>query len=277
MFTPVHRRLLAVFGVSILCAYLLGLVIPVMSAPILAAPLPQFTPFPTPTPRPDGRVIHIVEANDSWWRIAAIYNIDLNALLELNKASRDTILVQGEEVLLGLAGPAEVVPTAGPTATPQPARPTSSPQPGFGTLCVIVYDDLNGDSLRQENEQSIPGGAISVTDRRGSISLTETTASGLDPHCFEELPEGDYNVSVAVPDGFNPTTSLNTALAVEPGEETFLNFGAQVSSEALAGAPAPSGSGKSPLLGVLGGLILLCGLAPGIYASRFGKSKKVGE
>jgi hypothetical protein len=214
---------------------------------------------------------------DSWWRIAAIYNLKLNDLYELNNASQDTPVLEGQEILLGLAGPEEVVPTAGPTATPQPSRPTGSPQPGSGTLCVIVYEDLNGDSLRQETEPSIPGGAISVSNRRGSISLQEPTASGLDPHCFEELPEGDYNISVAVPEGYNPTTTLNYGLTVEPGAETYLDFGAQLSSDALASAPTPSGSGKSPLLGILGGLILLSGVALGIFATRFGKTKKTAE
>ncbi len=69
------------------------------SLPALAAPQAQFTPFPTPTPGTDGRIIYIVQANDSWWRIAAIYAINLNDLLRLNDATSETLLLEGEDVL----------------------------------------------------------------------------------------------------------------------------------------------------------------------------------
>lgn len=241
----------------------------------------QFTPFPTPTPGADGRIIYLVQPNDTLWRISAITGVSTDQLRSLNHLQND-ILVPGQELLLGLAGPAEITPTAGPTSTPRPSRPTSSPQPGSGTLCVLVFNDLNGDSLRQEEEPSIADGAVSVTDRLGKISLTHNTIAGSEPYCFEEVPEGEYNISVAVPDGYNPTTALNYALAVEPGMETFLDFGAQLSSEALAEAPAPTGGGKSPLLGLLGGLLLLGGLGLGVYAGWMGrlqskKSEKLGD
>ncbi len=247
-----------------------------LDAPVLAAPALQFTPFPTPTPGPDGRIVYIVEKNDSWWRIAAIYNIDLNHLLEINDATRETILAEGEEVILGFGGPAEVIPTLGPSPTPAPVLPTPTPRPGAGSLCVIVYDDVNGDSLRQEEEQSIPNGAISVTDRAGKISLSENTGSGLEPKCFEDLPEGEYNVSVAVPEGYNPTTVLNYALLVEPGQETYLDFGAQRSSQAQAEAPAPSRSGNSLMLGILGAILVLGGIGVGIYATLLTRSRNRG-
>lgn len=244
--------------------------------PSLAAPVAQFTPFPTPTPGPDGRILYIVQANDSWWRIAAIYNIDLNQLLELNDATRETILAEGEEVILGFGGPAEVTPTLGPTATTGPQLPTSTPRPGAGTLCVIVYNDVNGDSLRQEEEGSIQGAAISVTDRLGKVSLPHTTEGGTEPFCFEDLAEGEYNVSVAVPEGYNPTTVLNYALMVEPGAETFLDFGAQLSSEVAADAPAPTGQGNSTLFGILGIILLLGGVGVGVYAALLTRSRSTG-
>ncbi len=266
MSRPITKRILisTVFMILIL----LGL-----NARALAAPQLQFTPFPTPTPRPDGRIIYIVQPGDSWWRIAAIYNLDLNELLALNNATSETIPIPGQEILLGLGGPAEVTQTPGPTATPPSQLPTVSAQPGSGTLCVLVYDDSNGDSLRQEDEISIPGGAISVNDRSGEVSLTKTTEAGLDPYCFEDLPEGDYNITVAVPDGYNPTTVMNYALKLESGSETYLDFGAQANTETLAQAPTSQGTGRSSLLGILGALLLLGGVALGIFAGRLTRRK----
>ena len=260
-------------GFGLVC---IALIVLTTRLPAIAAPEAQFTPFPTPTPGPDGRIVYIVQANDSWWRIAAIYAIDLNELLRLNDATSETVLLEGEEVILGFGGPAEITPTFGPTPTPTPRLPTPSPQPGSGTLCIILYNDANGDSLRQEEEASIPDGAISISDPTGEITITETTTSGLDPLCFEELPQGEYNISVAVPDGDNPTTVLNYTLILDPGTETYLDFGAQVGSTAADDLATPGGSSRSLLLGVAGGLLLLGGVGLGVYATLIGRSKTRG-
>ncbi len=248
------------------------------SLPALAAPQAQFTPFPTPTPGTDGRIIYIVQANDSWWRIAAIYAINLNDLLRLNDATSETLLLEGEEVLLGFGGPAEITPTAGPRRTPAPSLPTPTPQPGAGTLCVLLYNDINGDSIRQEEEPSIPDGAISVSDQSDEVSLTETTLSGMEPFCFEELMQGEYTISVAVPDGYNPTTVLNYILVLDPGTETYIDFGAQISSAAV-NDPSSPGGGRTLLLGIAGGVLLLGGIGLGVYAALMGRtrSRNLGE
>lgn len=266
---PLGRRLAIGMVVIAIAMLLFGLALPV-----LAAPPAQFTPFPTPTPGPDGRIVYIVQENDSWWRIAAIFNINLDQLLDVNGATRDTVLVAGSEILLGFGGPAEVTPTVGPSPTPGPRLPTPTPQPGSGTLCVLVYLDRNGDSIRQEDEAAIKDGAISISDRAGKVSRTESTQPGLDPVCFADLPEGDYSVSVAVPDGYNPTTLLSFELKVDPGAETYLDFGAQPSSQTQAEAAAPARSGQSLMLGVVGGLLLLAGTGLGILAALLNRSKR---
>ena len=265
------QRPLVGLGLVGLIGLLLGLTLPV-----LAAPQAQFTPFPTPTPGLDGRIIYIVQQNDSWWLIAARFNLKPEQLYELNDATSETILNVGKEILLGFSGPAEITPTAGPSPTSAPLFPTPTPGPGSGTLCVLVYNDSNGDSLRQETETSIPEGAISVTDRAGKVSLTQTTSSVSDPYCFEDLPEGEYNVSVAVPDGYNPTTVLNYALLVDPGSETYLDFGAQPSSAALAEEPDTPGNSRSLLFGIVGALLLLAGIGLGVYAGWMGRAKNRG-
>jgi hypothetical protein len=254
---------------------LVGMILVLLTSiwPAAAAPPAQFTPFPTPTPGTDGRILYIVEANDSWWRIAAIYAIDLNELLRLNDATSETILLEGEEVLLGFGGPAEVIPTPGPSPTPTSSRPTPTPLPGSGTLCVILYNDINGDSIRQEEEPSIPEGAISVSDQSGEVNLTEPTVGGLEAFCFEDLMQGEYTISVAIPDGYNATTVLNYILMIDPGTETYLDFGAQVSSIAVDDPSSPGGSNRSLLLGIAGGLLLLGGVGLGVYAALIGRAR----
>ena len=262
------QRILLAVGVAILVLGVLS-----ARAPVSAAPVPQLTSFPTPTPGTDGRIIYIVKEGDTLWRVSAITGVPLDQLRELNDLGTEEAIVPGQELLLGHGGPIEVTPTPGPSATPEPLEPTPSPQPGSGTLCVLVFDDRNGDSLRQEEEPSIPGGRISVSDRTGEVSFTEDTVEGLEPQCWEELPEGEYNITVAIPDGYNPTTVLNYSLRLEPGSETQIDFGAQMGSERIAEAESPAGSSRSPMLGIIGVLFLLGGIGLGIFAGRSGGRK----
>ena len=114
-----------------------------------AAPAGQ-VPIYTPTPLPDGRIIYIVRANDTLLSISLISGVSVEELRELNNLSGDTIF-EGQELLLGLAGPPEVTPTQGPTPTDTPLLPTPSPKPGLGTLCILLFNDQNGDSIQQNN------------------------------------------------------------------------------------------------------------------------------
>ncbi len=252
---PLHLTL------SLLIIFLLAR----LGSPTLAAPSLQMTPFPTPTPGPDGRIVYIVQPGDTLLRISLISGVSVEELRGLNNLVGDNIVV-GQPLLLGLGGPSLPSPSPGPSPTPTPLLPTPSPKPGLGNLCVILYNDRNGDSLRQEEEPSILGGAISVNNRSGSVSLTVQTESGLEPHCFTDLPEDTYTVSVAVPEGYNPTTVTNYTLRLLAGDETYIDFGAQPNSETAAESPAPAGGGRSPLLGLLGGLLLVAGIGLAIYA-----------
>jgi LysM repeat protein len=236
-----------------------------LSVPALAAPALQMTPFPTPTPGSDGRIIYIVKSGDTLLRISLISGVSVEELRGLNNLTSDNIF-EGQELLLGLGGPSQTTPTPGPSPTPTQELPTPSPQPGFANLCIILYNDLNGDSIRQEEEPSIPGGAISVNNRAGDVSLTTDTEDGLEHHCFEEVPEGEYTLTVAIPEGYNPTTESNYTLVLIAGDETFIDFGAQANSLTLIEAPTPTGSGRSPLLGIVGGIILFIGLGLAVFA-----------
>jgi hypothetical protein len=284
MNAPSHKTLIAGIPLLVLTLLSFGLRLPAMAAPPM-----QLTPFPTPTPGPDGRIIYVVQPGDTLTRIALIAGVREEELRALNDIAGDTIF-EGQELLLGLGGPSESSPTPGPSPTPTSAVPTPSPKPGSGNLCVLLYHDRNGDAIRQEEEPYIPGGAINVSNRSGTVSETADTAGGSDEDCnwdpfvghdpakgfvaFKELPEGEYTVSVAIPEGYNPTTETSYALTLKAGEETYLNFGAQPNSQNEAETPVvATEGGRSPLLGLLGGLFLLLSLGLGLYASRLVRGK----
>lgn len=248
------------------------------SGRVNAAPPAQMTPFPTPTPGSDGRIIYEIQPGDTLWRISAITGVSIPDLRDMNNLDPEDVVIPGQELFLGLGGPAGQEPTPMTQTSPTPSEPSPTPPPGVGTLCVILFEDENGDSMRQEEEGSLPEGAINISNRDGTVSITEDTPPhNPDPEaddyvCSQELEEGEYNVSVAVPEGYNPTTSLNTAVTLEAGDTTYLTFGAQASSEvASEDPPLVEDSGNSPILGILGITMLLAGVGLGIYAVWFRK------
>lgn len=248
----------------------------ILLIPVQAAPAPQLTSFSTPTPGSDGRIVYIVQEGDTLWRIAAVAGLQVPDLRDLNNLGPEEIVYPGQQLFLGLGGPAEEEPTSPPLQTAVPEEPTPTPQPGWGTLCVLLFNDENGDSMRQEEEVSLPGGAINISNRAGSVSITEDTpAHNPDPleddyFCTEELEEGEYNVSVAIPEGYNPTTVLNAGITLEPGDTTYLNFGAQASSDVQEeNAPLVEEAGRSPILALLGITMLAAGVGLGVYSIWF--------
>jgi len=270
------RRILVVMFLLVL---MVG--ISTQSTPTMAKPLAQLTVFPTPTPGPDGKIIYIVQQSDTLWRISAITNVSIDTIRELNNLGVNDTIIPGDRLLLGYAGPSSGAPTAGPLPTQAAVTPSPTAPPGWGILCVLLYNDINGDSMRQEIEASIPGGEISVSNRLGTISLTAETPSGgiattiVDPTpqesgytCFDQLLQGEYLISVAAPEGYNRTTVLNKTLRLEAGQTTQLAFGAQANSELQAEtALIPDSPSKSPLMGIIGGVLLAAGIGLGIYAT----------
>jgi hypothetical protein len=248
---------------------LFGLMVPAQASPSAQVQ------FPSPTPGADGRIIYIVQAGDSCFRIEALYGITVDQLRGLNpQLDENCTLVVGEELMLGIGGPAAQSPTPGPSPTPVPPTITPTLPAGTTEICILLYDDLNGDALRQETELGVAGGAVSVSNTAGTFSETKTTISEIDPDllepvptCFTDVPAGEYNISLAVPPNYNPTVELTYKLAIKAGNIASVSFGAQSQTETgIEPPPEEGGSSPSPIFGILGGLLLLGGLGLGWYA-----------
>ena len=181
----------------------------------------------TPTPDVDGNIFYIIKDNDSCMSISLTMGIDLPTLRQLNNLDEQCTLIVGTRLLLGRYE--TPTPTPGPSPTPTPITPTPTPYNGYGQVCVYLFEDENGDGIVGEFEAGVTGGAVSITKRNGSDNFTGLT-TGNDLLCFPEVPEGDYNISVAPPTDFNPTTNMNYALTVKAGDNSQINFGAQKSS-----------------------------------------------
>ncbi|MBI5950745.1 MAG: LysM peptidoglycan-binding domain-containing protein [Chloroflexi bacterium] len=235
--------------------------------------------IPTATPGADGRILYVVQPGDSCFRVAAIHSITVDQLRQLNsKLDENCTLIEGQELLIGIVS-TEGTPTAGPSPTPAP--PTASPTPFTGTteICVLLFNDINGDALRQETEPAVAGGAVSVTENNGEYSAAQNTEIPADPEtyqgiCFINVPEGSYNITMGIPDNYNPTVSLNYSLEVKAGDRAEVSFGIQskeVVADTTGGGQNPPEPKTSPIFGIIGGLLLLGGAGLGYFAWRSGK------
>jgi hypothetical protein len=231
---------------------------------------------PLPTAGVDGRMIYRVQPGDSCISISARFGVDYKTLLANNNLTVEdcAALSVGREILLGVVSG----PTSTPLPTQRPAEPTPTPSVTTGRICVILFEDTNGNALFEGSETAIAGGAISITDRLGTVSLTGVSRSELDsagdwvPTCFDGVPQGDYNVSMAIPEGYNATMNTNYPLVLHAGDDTILDFGAQYSS---LGQPLEDPAAqRSPLLAVLGAICILVGVSLAIWRGFIFISKR---
>jgi LysM repeat protein len=258
-------------------------------------PPPAATGFLTPTPGPDGNIVYIVQPGDTLWRIAAITGVSVETIRALNGLSSDIISV-GQRLIIGTGAPAATatptvdpnVPTADPnaTATSETTIPTATADAAAdetqvavvteaaatGTVCVLLWNDANGNGVRDAQEGYLPGGQLTVVDIATGAPVDSYTTDGVnEPHCFEDLPVGQYTISSAAPAGYNPTTNTSTPLEVTEGSTSALEFGAQPSA-AVADQPAtpPRDSNQALLTALLfaGGVVFLL-LAAGVAGFLF--------
>jgi len=244
-----------------------------------AGAAPNAQGFITATAGPDGRSLYTVVEGDSCLQVAFLHGITVPQLRQLNtRLDEDCTLTVGQQLVVGLIS--LNAPTAGPAPTLPPPTVTATPVSGTTEVCVLLFEDMNGDALRQETELGIDGGAVSLTNLNGSYSQTQNTSSAVDPDtlepihaCFVDVPGGEYNVSMAVPDEYNATMLLSYTLTVKAGDRASIAFGAQSKTVTVSQPADSQENSRSSILGIFGMLLLLGGAGLGYYAYRSGQPK----
>jgi hypothetical protein len=243
--------------------------------PAAASPAGQVA-YPSPTPGQDGRIIYIVKAGETCTQISLLYGVSIEYIRTTNLLDENCTLREGQRLMIGVGVAPGATATAAVATTAAQASPT--PTPGVGgtaQVCVLIYNDANGDALRQSSEGAIAGAAISLTSTDGKYSQTLTSvinpdATAYQGMCFADVPAGNYSVSAAAPDGYNPTINSTTSVDVIPGNSIYVDFGAQIKT--TADAPV-AGKGPSPILGVVGVALLLGGVGLAAYTWRLLRKK----
>jgi hypothetical protein len=240
--------------------FLFAVVVLLFAKPASAGTLSQAT-YSTPTPNSDGQIIYTVQEGETCTVIFLKTGVSIEEISTLNNLGADCEIYADQPLILGTVAPATATLEA-PVQTSTPSGPTPTPFEGTGEVCVVLFEDLDGNQMRAESELYLSGGVISVNNRAGTYSETGETVGG-DPTlvemlCFEDVPEGEYNLSMGIPDGYIATTSLNYALEVTPGDTVVIDFGAQPSSQFNTEDEADVSANRSPLLLAIG-LFLLAG------------------
>ena len=120
------------------------------------------TGISTATPQPDGRILYFVVEGDNCSGVAFKHGISVAQLRQFNtRLDENCVLTIGQKLIVGLAILNGATAGAAPTL-PSPTV-TATPVSGTTEVCVLLFNDMNGDSLRQETEFGIDGGAVSLT------------------------------------------------------------------------------------------------------------------
>lgn len=217
----------------------------------------------TPTPGADGRILYTVKENDTCISIALKNGISEQQLRELNNLqANDCMAIRpGQQLLIGVRQENTPTPTSAVPVTPSP-----TPIKGNGTICIYLFNDTNGNAMAETGEPPLAKGQVSITDPLSRVNLTGATLDTGEPTCFENIPEGDYNISVAIPEGYNPTTVMNYKLTLNAGDSATVDFGAQPSSRLITSAA--EGPRPSILMAVLGIFFIAVGVGLWVYVRR---------
>lgn len=240
---------------------------PLPPPPTPAAPL---APPATATLLPEGTILHTAAAGDTWLGIALVYGVDLVELRRLNAGMSEAngALALGQPVIVKAAAGESAGPAATPTLHVLPATGVVQPQRPVGdrgALCVLAFDDVNGDEVRQAegSERTLPDAEITLVAAGGGHSISYRT-DGNEPYCFQDLPADQlYLVRHTPPPGYVTTA----------GPWNLRVSGGQVYQVALAYTRTPASPPRSPAILSLGlrlggGIILLLAAVSGIYFVR---------
>jgi hypothetical protein len=143
----------------------------------------------------------------------------------------------------------------------------------MGRLCATIYEDANGNALREEGEAAIAGGNLTLIDAATGAPVQsyitqpgDAAEVGTPQHCFENVAPGIYTVAAAPPTGYNATTSPDARLEVQANASANIEFGAQLGSGGTSTPPVATVDSdqrlRTALFGAAGIMLIL--LAAGI-------------
>jgi LysM repeat protein len=221
----------------------------------------------TPTPRPDGAIVHTIVAGDTLFGLAITYGVDLQQIYDLNNLGPDSLLQLGQEIVISTTGESVATPTPQPAQeTPQPEAPATeepqatpggagsdgggglpaAPPAGKASVCVLAFNDSNSDLFRQadEGEMLLPNAEVTLLGRSGPID-TRTTDGISEPWCFDSVDPGNYVIQHSPPPGYTSTSGSQQSFILSDGQVLSLELPYVRDADASSGGETANPGGNA--------------------------------
>ncbi|MEX1071938.1 MAG: CAP domain-containing protein [Anaerolineales bacterium] len=141
--------------------------VPEAGSPAITTPQAVMIPVVRAEPRENGAIVHIVRQGQALWTIAAVYEIELEKLLQLNNLTTFSFIFPGDEIIVAPAGSVAPAQEEEPSPTleegPQPSEfatvvqtsaPTSQELAGVQTENDDPPSELVSISAQETEEQN---------------------------------------------------------------------------------------------------------------------------
>lgn len=194
---------------------------------------------PTALPRPNGALVHIVQAGDTVFGLSLKYGVPMDQIFQLNGLTKDSYLLIGQELIIAGGQPtapatSESTPTAEsvsvePTPTPTPLA-VAAANPAAALLCVRAFEDTNADGVYEDRDALIQGTVFNVSNAQGKPVVSYTSDGVSEPHCFTRLQPGNYTISIEPAADTTATSDRRWSVTLLPGSTVNVNFGSRLST-----------------------------------------------
>ncbi len=142
--------------------------VPEEGAPPVIAPQPVMIPVVRAEPRENGAIVHIVRQGQALWTIAAVYEVPLETILQLNNLTTFSFIFPGDEIIVAPEGsfpPVQEEPSPTPAEEAEPtAIATVAPTVAATSQVALVQaEDSEPDS------NAAPSSAQDIEEQNNTV------------------------------------------------------------------------------------------------------------
>jgi hypothetical protein len=142
------------------------------------------------------------------------------------------------------------VPTATPTKAPMPTNtltPAPTPTPPLGTIRVFVFEDVNGNGIREDGEKPLSGARLELLNAQRAPISSHTSDAAVAPLVLANLKPGNYIIVATDPTGYVATSPSQWAGTIIESAQLDIYFAQRLAPTATPSAtPQPSATPVPP-------------------------------